>query len=56
MSIDIKQMVIKSNIVQREEDCDSDCSCDSDTEQLRETMLAECRRLVQELFNARKER
>ena len=54
MSIEIRQMVVKSNVLQRSE-ADEEISAQS-PENSREAILEECRRLILETFQEMKER
>lgn len=54
MSIEIKQLLIKSNIVQKEEKSNSS-SLEEQYNQ-KEELLAECRRLIYEILRERGER
>jgi len=54
MSIEIKQLLIKSNIIQRAESEGTDSS--EEQHVVKEELLAECRRLVLEIMREREER
>jgi len=54
MSIEIKQLLIKSNIVQRTEHEDSELS--EEQRIFKEEMLAECRRLIIDILQEKEER
>lgn len=58
MSIEIKQMSIKSNVVQRKADDVGGCGERASTAESEpgEDWRAECRRMIQEVLNARAER
>lgn len=56
MAIEIRQMLIKSNVIQRESDDDSSDHRNDDTESRKAEILAECRRMIIDILNARKER
>ncbi len=54
MSIEIKQLLIKSNIVQRTEREGTDTS--EEQHVIKEELLAECRRLVLDIMREKEER
>ncbi|SES70787.1 hypothetical protein SAMN05216326_10294 [Nitrosomonas marina] len=54
MPIEIKQLLIKSNIVQRTVDEPQDI--DEERSALKEELMAECRHLVQDIMREREER
>ena len=55
MSIEIKQLLIKSNIVQRTESEETDDSTEA-RHAVKEELLAECRRLVLDIMREKEER
>lgn len=60
MSIEIRQLLIKSNVAQRRDAADAGGCADSteaqSTDVMREDILAECRRLILEVLSERGER
>ena len=54
MSIEIKQLLIKSNIIQRQDCNESDSS--EDNPLANEELLAECRRMVLDIIREKEER
>ena len=59
MSIEIRQLLIKSNVVQKqgeERDGNAESAPDEGTEGLKEDILAECRRLILDILSERGER
>ncbi len=56
MTIEVRQLLVKSTVTQRIE-ADGERSVEScDTEELKAEILAECREMVLELLRTRKER
>jgi hypothetical protein len=56
MSIEIRQMSIKSQVVQRAADGDAAADADAPQQQGERDWRAECRRLIGEVLDERKER
>jgi hypothetical protein len=56
MSIEIRQMLIKSQVVQRAVDGDAAAQAAEPQQQSQRDWRAECRRLIGELLDERKER
>ncbi|SEM90511.1 DUF5908 family protein [Nitrosomonas marina] len=54
MPIEIKQLLIKSNIVQRTVDTSQDF--DEERNALKEELMVECRHLIQDIMREREER
>jgi hypothetical protein len=54
MAIEIKELIIKTTIVQRA--IDKDDSCNLDKETIKDEILAECKQLLQALLHERRER
>lgn len=54
MGIEVRQMVVKSNVLQRQETAGSDSA--QDQEQTKKMILDECKRLIQEAMQEIKER
>lgn len=56
MSIEIKQLQIKSSVVQRRADGESDESQAEQTQALKEDILAECKTMIRDALNDLQER
>jgi hypothetical protein len=56
MAIEIKQLLIKSNIVQRTGDEDHESSLSEEQRLLKEETLVECRRMIIEILQEKGER
>ncbi len=54
MGIEVRQMVVKSNVLQRKESAETDSA--QDQEETRKAILDECKRLIQEAIQEVKER
>lgn len=54
MGIEVRQMVVKSNVLQRQETATSDDA--QDREQTKKAILDECKKLIQEAMQEIKER
>ena len=56
MTIEVKQLLIKSNVVQRETSEYSDDDLSPELEKLKEEILAECKMMLIDLLNDNSER
>ena len=56
MAIEVKQMIIKSTVVNERTEGNRQESVDIDVEQLKERLLEECRELIAESLNKAQER
>lgn len=56
MSIEIRQMLIKSQVIQRAENGDDAVAAGQPEEHVERDWRSECRRLISEVLNERKER
>lgn len=56
MAIEIRQMVVKSNVIQRSNDDEESTHRDVLSESSKEEILAACRRMITEMLKEKKER
>lgn len=56
MSVEVRQMIIKSNVVQADEQSESGASPSEDLEEFKMEIINECKRMIAEQLRDKRER